>query len=164
MPLGSIEVPIIAMRDPDDPKNILYYATNLDLPVKSLERVIKIYRKRWIIENNFKAQKLAFLAKTYSVNIAIRYFLWILATLLHNAWILCNFCATKAAKVNLYNRERPPITAFEYMINMKITFLSPLFSNNKPEKGLPMLMALAKEHLLKNPSDKEVLLQYIIDI
>ena len=164
MPLGSIEVPIVAIRDPDDPENILYYATNLDVPVRSLERVIKIYRKRWIIENNFKAQKLEFLAKTYSVNITIRYFLWILATLLHNAWILCNFCATTAAKVKLCDRERPLITAFEYMIKMKITFLSPLFSNNSPEEGLPMLMALAKEHLLKNPSDKEVLLQYIMDI
>ena len=161
MPLGSIKVPIIAMRDPDDPENMLYYATNLDISVKSLERVIKIYRKRWIIENNFKSQKLVFLAKTYSVNIAIRYFLWILATLLHNAWVLCNFCATKAAKIKLCNRERPLITAFEYMIKMKITFLSPL-SNSL--KGLPLLMAFAKEHLLKNPSDKEILLQYIMNI
>lgn len=35
MPLGSMEVPIVAIRDPDDPENILYYATNLDLPVRS---------------------------------------------------------------------------------------------------------------------------------
>ena len=46
MPLGSIEVPIVAVRDPDDPEEVLYYVTNLKIPLKSLEKVIKIYRKR----------------------------------------------------------------------------------------------------------------------
>ena len=63
MPLGSINVPIVAVRDPNNREEVLCYVTNLDIPVKSLEKIIKIYRKRWVIENAFKSEKLLFLEK-----------------------------------------------------------------------------------------------------
>ncbi|MGC1119738.1 MAG: transposase [Candidatus Methanofastidiosia archaeon] len=82
MPMGPekkrIYFTVVAVRSPEDPRTILYYATNMDIPEKSLEDIIDIYKKRWTIENAFKSQKLAFLAKTYSVNFAIRFFFWVL--------------------------------------------------------------------------------------
>lgn len=71
MPMGPkknrIYFTVVAVRSPKDPSKILYYATNKDIPETSLENVINTYKKRWTIENTFKSQKLAFLAKTYSV-------------------------------------------------------------------------------------------------
>lgn len=163
MPLGSIEVSIIAVRDPSDPEEVLYYVTNLKINLESLEKVIKIYRKRWIIENAFKSQKLDFLAKTYSVNPTIRYFLWTLATLLYNAWVLCNFCASTDAGVKLCKRKRPVVTAFEFGIEMKITFLSSLFSKDDPEEILCVAIALVKQYLLKNLPQEEIIPQYMMN-
>ena len=162
MPLGSIEVPIVAVRDPNNREEVLYYVTNLDIPVKSLEKIIKIYRKRWVIENAFKSEKLLFLAKTYSVNFTIRYFFWILATLLYNAWVLCNFCASTDAGVTPYKRVRPLITAFEYAIEMKSTFLSPLFTQDSPEEILCVAIALVKQYLLKNPPQERIIPHYMM--
>ncbi len=40
MPLGSIYVPIIAVKNPEDPEKTLYYCMNIDIPDK-LEAVSK---------------------------------------------------------------------------------------------------------------------------
>ncbi len=59
MPMGSknrrVSPIIIAVKDPDDPTETLYYATNMHIPPDSLEEVIDLYRKRWTIENAFKS-------------------------------------------------------------------------------------------------------------
>jgi hypothetical protein len=50
LPLKSIHVPVIAVRDPDNLEESLYYCTNMDIPLEQLEDVMEIYRKRWTIE------------------------------------------------------------------------------------------------------------------
>jgi hypothetical protein len=134
MPLGKLYVPIIAIPHPDNSKETLYYATNVDMSDKPLEEIITIYKNRWTVENAFKSQKREFLGKTYSVNFTIRFFLWALATVLYNAWLLCNLCVYADRGVNPSKQERPSITAFLFGIHMKITFLSPLFLDDIPEE------------------------------
>jgi putative transposase len=101
----------IAVRDPEDPKTILYYATNMNIKEESLVQVIDLYKRRWAVENAFKSQKLAFLAKTYSLNCAIRFFFWVLATLLYNMWVLCNVTAFTGCNLKPAAQKRPMITA-----------------------------------------------------
>ena len=74
IPLGSRQVPVIAVESPKNPKKTLYYCTSMEISDKELDKVIGLYKKRWTIENAFKAHKIVFLAKTYSVTFAIRYF------------------------------------------------------------------------------------------
>lgn len=131
MPLGSIYVPIVAVRDPDNPEDILYYCTNMDIPSDHLEEVIAVYRKRWTIENAFKSQKLEFLGKTYSIDFAIRFFFWVLATLLYNVWVLCNLTACMNLGLNPAEQERPLITAFVFGSTMGTVFISPLFDDSE---------------------------------
>ena len=162
IPLGSREVPVIAVKSPKDPKKTLYYCTAMKISDDELENVINIYKNRWTIENAFKSHKITFLAKTYSVNFAIRYFFWILSVLLYNAWMLCNFCASTALEVTPTEQVRPLITAFRFGINMKITFLSPSFSEDDPEEILCVAIALVKQYILKNSSKEEIIPQYMM--
>jgi len=163
IPLGSRNVPVIAVKSPKDPKKTLYYCTAMKIPDKELEKVIDIYKNRWTIENAFKSHKITFLAKTYSVNFTIRYFFWILSVLLYNAWMLCNFCAYTALKVNPTNQKRPLITAFQFGISMKITFLSPEFSEDGPEEILLVAIALVKQYLLKNSPEERVIPHFMVN-
>ncbi len=49
MPLGSRYVPVVAVKDPDDLKETLYYVANMDMPSEQLEKVIEIYKRRWTV-------------------------------------------------------------------------------------------------------------------
>ncbi|MBU7020793.1 MAG: transposase [Theionarchaea archaeon] len=118
---------VIAVRDPEDKKVILYYATNMDIPKKSVEQVIEEYKKRWTVENAFKTQKLRFLAKTYSINYTVRFFFWVFATWLYNLWVLCNLVAFLCLKLEPSEQIRPLVTAKKFGVLMKITFLSHLW-------------------------------------
>lgn len=151
VPLSSIQVPVIAVKDPKNPKKTLYYCTNAPIPDKLLEKVIKIYKKRWTVENAVKTQKL-FLAKTYSVNFTIRFFLWTLATLLYNAWVLCNVCAFTNLKLDPAKEERPLITAFRFGTKMKTTFLSSFYKS----EPLP-LAALVNQYFLRNTPHERII-------
>ena len=162
IPLGSRKVPVIAVKSPKDPKKTLYYCTTMDIPDKELEKVIELYKNRWTVENAFKSKKMIFLAKTYSVNFAIRFFFWALATLLYNAWVLCNFCAYTDLKVKPSKQKRPKITAFQFGISMKITFLSPLFLDDGPEELLLLAIAFVKQYVLKNLPSERVIPQYMM--
>ena len=157
IPLGSIAVPVIALKDPKDPKKTLYYCTNMDLPEKSLGKIFDIYKSRWIVENIFKPGKSVFLAKTYSLNPIIRVFFWNLSLLLCNAWALCNLCAYSALKVNPAQQERPLITAFQFGVHLKTTFLSPLFSDGQPEELFKIALALVKLYILKNSAQERMI-------
>jgi hypothetical protein len=164
IPLGSITVSVIALKnpkDPDNPEKTLYYCTNMDIPEKSLEMVFDIYRRRWTVENVFKPGKSVFLAKTYSVNPAIRVFFWILSILLYNAWVLCNLCANEGLRLNPAQQERPLVTAFQFGIHMKTTFLSPLFSDGQPEELLKIALALVKCYILQNSAQERILPHYM---
>lgn len=162
IPLGSITVPVIALKDPKDPKKTLYYCTNMDIPEKSLRKVFDIYRRRWTVENVFKPGKSVFLAKTYSVNPAIRGFFWILSILLYNAWALCNLCAYTGLRLNPALQERPFVTAFHFGIHMKTTFLSPLFSDSQPEELLKIALALIKHFILQNSAQERIIPHHMI--
>ena len=164
IPLGSITVSVIALKnpkDPNNPKKTLYYCTNMDIPEKSLKIVFDVYRHRWTVENVFKPGKSVFLAKTYSVNPAIRGFFWILSILLYNAWVLCNLCAYTGLGLNPASQERPLITAFHFGIHMKTTFLSPLFSDSQPEELLKIALALTKHFILQNSAQERILPHYM---
>lgn len=163
MPLGSMHVPVVAVKDPDHPEKTLYYVTNMDIPLDQLDKVIGMYRKRWTIENAFKSQKLVFLAKTYSVNFAIRFFFWMLATLLYNAWILCNFCAYTDLEKEPAQQKRPLITAFRFGNKMKTAFLSPLFSDGGPEELLLLAVAVVGQYFLKNFPSERVIPPYMMN-
>lgn len=156
MPLGpkndQVFPTVIAVKDPDNPKETLYYATNINIPLEHLEEIIEIYRKRWTVENAFKSQKLEFLGKTYSIDFAIRFFFWVLATLLYNVWVLCNLVACMDLGLDPAQQERPLITAFLFGINMKIVFISPLFDGDEREELLRLVIALVKQYILKNLS------------
>jgi putative transposase len=125
----TISFTIIAVRDSDDLKTILYYATNVDILDNSLEAIILMYKKRWTVENAFKTQKLAFLAKTYSIDFVMRFFFWVLATLLYNLWVLCNLTAFCSLKLDPSAQKRPLVTANLFGLIMKIMLLS---TSNRP--------------------------------
>ncbi|MBU7028407.1 MAG: transposase [Theionarchaea archaeon] len=167
MPLGpkkdQLCVPIIAVKDPDNPNVTLYYATNMDIPLEQLEEIIAVYQKRWTVENAFKSQKLEFLGKTYSINFAIRFFFWVLATLLYNVWILCNLTACIALGLDPSEQERPLITAFLFGVNMRIVFLSPLFDGGELEELLRLVIALVKQYLLKNLPEERIIPVYMMN-
>jgi putative transposase len=114
----------IAVRDRDDPKTILYYATNMNIKEECLEEVIYLYKKRWSVENAFKSQKLSFLGKTYAVDYVIRFFFWMLATLLYNMWVLCNVTAFTGCNLKPALQIRPMITARLFGTVLRNTFVS----------------------------------------
>jgi hypothetical protein len=57
---------------------------------------------------------------------------------------------------------RPLITAFEYAIEMKSTFLSPLFIEDSPEEILCAAIAVVKQYLLKNPPQERIIPHYMM--
>lgn len=156
MPLGSGHVPIVAVRDPDDLEETLYYCTNMDISSECLEEVIKAYHKRWTVENAFKSQKLEFLGKTYSIDFAIRFFFWMYATLLYNVWILGSLIARMELGLDPAEQERSFTTAFLFGITMKIVFVSPLFDGGECEELLRLVVALVNHYLLENFSSEEI--------
>ena len=85
-----------------------------------------------------------------------------LATLLYNAWILCNFCAYTDLKVKPSEQERPLITAFRFGINIKIAFLSPSFPDDEPEELLLVAIAIVTQYLLKNFPQERIIPQYMM--
>lgn len=163
MPLKSMYVPVVAISDPDNQKETLYYCTNITIPVERLEEVIEMYRKRWTVENAFKSQKLEFLGKTYSIDFSIRFFFWVFATLLYNVWVLCNFTACITLGLDPAEQERPLITAFLFGINMRIVFISPLFDDGEVEELLRLVIALVKQYLLKNLLSERIIPAYMIN-
>ena len=114
----------IAVRDRDDPKTILYYATNMTIKEECLEEVIDVYKRRWSVENAFKSQKLSFLGKTYAVGYVIRFFYWMLATLLYNMWVLWNTVLFTGCNLKPALQIRPMITARLFGTVLRNTFVS----------------------------------------
>jgi hypothetical protein len=159
----KVSVTVVAVENPQDPEETLYYATNMVIPDELLEEVIELYRKRWTVENAFKSQKLEFLGKTYSINFAIRFFFWVLATLLYNAWILCNLMACMDLGLNPAEQERPLVTAFLFGINMKIVFISPLFDGDECEELLRLAIALVSQYILRNQLEEKITPSYVMD-
>jgi IS4 transposase len=67
-----------------------YYVFGTNLPVTNNNRVIfaEIYRKRWNIETNFRVEKHEFLAQTTSKSCRFRLFLFLVAIVLYNLWVI----------------------------------------------------------------------------
>ncbi len=59
------------------------FVTNMEL--SELDKYIKLYKKRWNIETGFRVHDEARI-KTKSIDIRVRYFLFIVAMLLYNVW------------------------------------------------------------------------------
>ena len=135
----------------------------MDIPDDLLEEIIEIYRRRWTVENAFKSQKLEFLGKTYTINFTIRFFFWVLATLLYNLWILCNLTACISLGLDPSEQERLLITAFLFGINMRVVFLSPLFDDGELEELLRIVKALVKQYLLKNLPSERIIPAYMMN-
>ena len=114
----------ICVRDQEDPQTILYYATNMHIKEEWLEEMVDLYKRRWSVENAFKSQKLSFLGKTYAVDYVIRFFFWMLATLLYNMWVLCNVTAFTECNLKPALQIRPLITARFFGTVLRNTFVS----------------------------------------
>ena len=165
MPLGpkndQVFPTVIAVKDPDNPKETLYYATNMEIPLEQIEEIIEIYRKRWTVENAFKSQKLEFLGITYSIDFAIRFFFWVLATLLYNVWVLCNLMACMDLGLDPAEQERPLVTAFLFGIHMKIVFVSPLFDSDELEEHFESVISQVRQYILLDASGESAAPVYL---
>jgi len=74
----------------DTEKGKIAFATNLKVDendARLVERLLKLYNKRWGIETSYRIKK-GFRAKTTSKNYIIRLFYFMYSTLLYNLWII----------------------------------------------------------------------------
>ena len=67
-----------------------YYTYGTNLPVTNTNRHVfaEIYRKRWNIETSFRVEKHEFLAQTTSKSYCFRLFLFLVAIVLYNLWVI----------------------------------------------------------------------------
>lgn len=84
---------IFFILDPDSRERQIwkrYHVYGTNLPVDNNNRHIfaKIYRKRWNIETSFRVEKQEFLAQTSSKSYRLRLFLFHVAIILYNLWIV----------------------------------------------------------------------------
>ena len=84
---------IFFILDPDSHERQIwkrYHAYGTNLPVDNNNRHIfaEIYRKRWNIETSFRVEKQEFLAQTSSKSYRFRLFLFLVAIILYNLWIV----------------------------------------------------------------------------
>lgn len=110
--IGDARIP-----DPDNLPALLWksrrpYATNID--DRTPEEVIRRYKYRWRVENSYADKKSKLLAKTQSREHGIRVFLFWLAALLYNGWMLVR-AFIRLDFPNHAPQDRPPITARQYM-------------------------------------------------
>lgn len=75
------------------------------------QALVKEYRERWTIENQYKSIKEHFLPQTASKDYRIRFLYFVIGVILHNVWRLANFVLRDMVTVNL--GESPPIQARE---------------------------------------------------
>jgi hypothetical protein len=64
------------------------YGTNLPVTNNNRHVFAEIYRKRWNIETSFRVEKQEFLAQTSSKSYQLRLFLFLVAIILYNLWIV----------------------------------------------------------------------------
>ncbi len=80
---------------PDGKKHDFSFYTNMDVNEYNVIAIAELYRERWCIENGYLEKKET-KEKTHSTAIAVRYFLYFLAVLLYNLWILINLVRIKS--------------------------------------------------------------------
>jgi hypothetical protein len=89
--IGSFNIFFILNPDSEE-KTIWkrYYVFGTNLPVTNNNRQIfaEIYRKRWNIETSFRIEKQEFLAQTTSKSCKFRLFLFLIAVVLYNLWMI----------------------------------------------------------------------------
>jgi hypothetical protein len=69
-------------------KRYQVFGTNLPVTNQTREVFAEIYRKRWGIETSYRIEKHEFLAETTSKSCAFRLFLFLVAMILYNFWII----------------------------------------------------------------------------
>ena len=84
---------IFFILDPDSHERQIwknYHVYGPNVPVNNNNRHIlaEIYRKRWNIETSFRVEKQEFLAQTSSKSYRFRLFIFLVAILLYNLWIV----------------------------------------------------------------------------
>jgi len=84
---------IFFMLDPDSQdeqvwKRYLVYGTNLPVTNDNRHVFVEIYRKRWNIETSIRVEKQEFLTQTTSKSYRFRLFIFLVAILLYNLWIV----------------------------------------------------------------------------
>lgn len=84
---------IFFILDPDSHERQIWkcyhvYGTNLPVTNNNRHVFAEIYRKRWNIETSFRVEKQEFLAQTSSKSYRFRLFLFLVAIILYNLWIV----------------------------------------------------------------------------
>jgi len=84
---------IFFILDPDSHERQIWkryhvYGTNLPVTNNNRHVFAEIYRMRWNIETSFRVEKQEFLAQTSSKSYRFRLFLFLVAIILYNLWIL----------------------------------------------------------------------------
>jgi len=84
---------IFFILDPDSHERQIWkryhvYGTNLPVTNNNRHVFAEIYRMRWNIETSFRVEKQEFLAKTSSKSYRFRLFLFLVAIILYNLWIV----------------------------------------------------------------------------
>ena len=84
---------IFFILDPDSHERQIWkryhvYGTNLPVTKNNRHVFAEIYRKRWNIETSFRVEKQEFLAQTSSKSYRFRLFLFLVAIILYNLWIV----------------------------------------------------------------------------
>lgn len=103
---------IFFMLDPDSQDRQIWkryhvYGTNLPVTNNNRHVFAEIYRKRWNIETSFRVEKQEFLTQTTSKSYRFRLFIFLVAVLLYNLWIVTRIALGKTFyvrrwKVSMY--------------------------------------------------------------
>lgn len=86
---GGYKIPYVVLVE--GTKGLMKLATNKEIDrsdISLLNRLPKMYSKRWGIETGYRVKKKEGLVRTTSRNYKIRYFYFMFSILLYNIWIL----------------------------------------------------------------------------
>ena len=84
---------IFFLLDPDSKERAIWkryrvFGTNLPVTNNTRENLAEVYRMRWGIETSYRVEKHDFLAKTTSKSYKFRLFLFLVAVILYNFWMI----------------------------------------------------------------------------
>ena len=111
---GGCRIPHVVLVE--GTKGLMKLATNKKIDrsdIDLLNRLPKMYSKRWGIETGYRVKKKEGLVRTTSRNYKIRYFYFMFSVLLYNIWILTSLLV--ALDLNADNIKKCIIT-FKFLL------------------------------------------------
>lgn len=101
------------VNDDEDDQQWVYFITNVELDMDDPQEIrgwAQRYRRRWLIETQYRCIKEGFMGETNSRDFGVREYYWLLAVLMYCIWILLDILL-RVRYPGYFQEDRPALSA-----------------------------------------------------